>query len=402
VLILKNRVKIYAKNQFKKKLSVEMYVPTLWGAPHGLAQASLGLANEVALKCDLTVHTFYAQSGHLPVWGYRKDIPPFGKVAPFRVLYHPYFVFCNSRLFSPSVLRTTLTSDAEIFHIQGLAKPINGFILQTLAKFKNKKVVLTGHTLLEGLKTIDKLPLSGFFKACLINFYVKRFDHIIVLTKEGKRRLEQSGLKPEKISVIPNAICESKFQSCSDLLPHSEKRLRLLCVGGFNRNKGHEILLKVLSRLKEKEKVVCFFVGSIGDEKNYRRIVKMVNELDLEDIVKIKLSVSDSELTEYYKYCDIFVMPSLEESFTIAALEAMSFGLPVVASAVGALPELIKNGWNGFLVEPGNVDQFIEMLQRLLEDAKMRSIFGQNGRKVASLYSWQQIAEKTCAVYLNL
>jgi len=95
-------------------------------------------------------------------------------------------------------------------------------------------------------------------------------------------------------------------------------------------------------------------------------------------------------------------MPSLEESFTIAALEAMSFGLPVVASAVGALPELIKNGWNGFLVEPGNVDQFIEMLQRLLEDAKMRSIFGQNGRKVASLYSWQQIAEKTCAVYLNL
>jgi len=185
VLILKNRVKIYAKNQFKKKLSVEMYVPTLWGAPHGLAQASLGLANEVALKCDLTVHTFYAQSGHLPVWGYRKDIPPFGKVAPFRVLYHPYFVFCNSRLFSPSVLRTTLTSDAEIFHIQGLAKPINGFILQTLAKFKNKKVVLTGHTLLEGLKTIDKLPLSGFFKACLINFYVKRFDHIIVLTKES-------------------------------------------------------------------------------------------------------------------------------------------------------------------------------------------------------------------------
>ena len=84
---------------------------------------------------------------------------------------------------------------------------------------------------------------------------------------------------------------------------------------------------------------------------------------------------------DYYQRAALLVMPSFYESFGIACLEAMAFGLPVVATRVGGLPEVIEDGVTGLLVPPGDADALAQAMIRLLSDADLRRRMGQAGRE---------------------
>ena len=97
---------------------------------------------------------------------------------------------------------------------------------------------------------------------------------------------------------------------------------------------------------------------------------------------------------------DVFVRPSLLEGMPLTVLEAMACGLPVIATPVGGTTELIEDGVNGYLVQPGNGSQLAERLCVLLGDSDLRREMGSRGRKlVDSGYNWDDISEKTATVY---
>ncbi len=96
---------------------------------------------------------------------------------------------------------------------------------------------------------------------------------------------------------------------------------------------------------------------------------------------------------------DVLVLPSLSEGFPVTILEAMASGLSIVATTVGGLPEIVKDGENGFLVEPNNYGQIAEKVILLLEDEELRYKISKNNKERTKRYSWGHAVDKLEEIY---
>jgi glycosyltransferase involved in cell wall biosynthesis len=155
-------------------------------------------------------------------------------------------------------------------------------------------------------------------------------------------------------------------------------------VGGLDKAhyfKGIPNLLKALTT-KDLEKVRAVIVGD-GDMR--AKYEKLSDDLGLADRVVFTGRVSEEDLPRYYLLGDVFVFPSTDssEAFGIAALEAMSCGLPVVASDLPGVRTIVRDGETGWRSQPGSVSSFAVSLARLLNDESSLKRFGENARKMA-------------------
>ena len=109
------------------------------------------------------------------------------------------------------------------------------------------------------------------------------------------------------------------------------------------------------------------------------------------------------QLPLYYAAADALALPSknMSEGFGLTLLEANATGLPVVASRIGGIPSVVRDGYNGLLVEPGNAEVLAQAIARLIEHRVERMEMGRNGRHVAEGYDWSIVAAKTERVYLQ-
>src|SRR5262249_2670387 len=123
-------------------------------------------------------------------------------------------------------------------------------------------------------------------------------------------------------------------------------------------------------------------------------IERMVRRSGLDSRVELLPAVPHSQVPEVLSRIDIFVVPSLSESFGVAAVEASACGLPVVASRVGGLPEVVVDGETGLLVPPSDSPALANALDRLIGSEELRVRFGRNGRAfVEQLYSWDRCVD---------
>lgn len=98
------------------------------------------------------------------------------------------------------------------------------------------------------------------------------------------------------------------------------------------------------------------------------------------------------ELKRYYREATVFCMPSRNEPFGVAYVEAMAYALPIVATEIGALPDMVSNGKNGFLVQPGDIESLAQVLDNLLSDPRKRARFGKiSWRLAAERYNWDAV-----------
>jgi len=126
-----------------------------------------------------------------------------------------------------------------------------------------------------------------------------------------------------------------------------------------------------------------------------------LDRLGLNDIVTTISGVSDEELARLYGEAEVAIVPSLYEGFSLPAIEAMSCGVPVVATTGGALPEVVgTSGETGLLVEPNNPEALVDAVRLLLDDAELRERLGAAGRqRVIERFTWQVTARGTAACY---
>ncbi len=185
-------------------------------------------------------------------------------------------------------------------------------------------------------------------------------------------------LAQHHLEVLYNPIDTNRFSPLPDGADRESSVLRLGITGRLSSTKGHRTLIEALQLLPPdiRQRVRVEVAGEGPLEVELRQ---MVAEKNLRDKVQFVGFVTDPE--RILQQMDMAVFPSLAESFCLAAAEAMSCGLPVIASRVGGLPEVVDDEQNGLLIPPENPVALAQAITRLSQDETLRQQWGRSARK---------------------
>ncbi len=166
-------------------------------------------------------------------------------------------------------------------------------------------------------------------------------------------------------------------------------------VGALDIQKGQDFLIDAARRFADTHPEICFvLVGGGGAEADLRQRAAGLNNLIFTGFVR--------NVGDYLATFDIFVLPSRREGLGSVLLDAMEYGLPIVASRVGGVPSVVENEANGLLVESGDVDQLADAIGRLIESPTLRASLGERGRIISREYSARTMAERYAEVYATV
>ena len=190
----------------------------------------------------------------------------------------------------------------------------------------------------------------------------------------------EANIKKEKLVVVNNFISELYFK----FQPEYTNKGYFLFVGRLVKEKGVHYLLEAMNRLPN---IKLHIVGKGLEEDNLKKQAKQLGLSNVE-FLGFKTGI---ELEEQYKNCIANILPcNWFEIFGLTIVESFAYGKPVIASNVGAIPEIIKSGKQGIIFEPGNVDELTEAIKKLHSDNELAIEMGKNARlKAESLYDPQ-------------
>ena len=228
---------------------------------------------------------------------------------------------------------------------------------------------------------------------------VGEVDRIVVWTKHERQALQRLyGAVPARVTVIPPGVDTERFRPL-DML-ESRRRLGVngdrvvLYVGRLERLKGLDILFRALASLEDADDVRLMVVGGSNGTRELARLKRLACTLNIGDRVDFLGSMDQSRLPAYYSAADVCVLPSYYESFGLAALEAAACGRPVVASKVGGLPSVVRDGETGYLIHWRCPGPFVEKLEVLLENERLRRGMGRAARAHAETMTWEASARR--------
>jgi glycosyltransferase involved in cell wall biosynthesis len=203
----------------------------------------------------------------------------------------------------------------------------------------------------------------------------------------------------ERIVVVPNAIHVDDFTPVAQ--PRRGPSVRLLFLGMVSARKGLDELAQALRELL-RHGCTGFELDVAGGEEvpgELLRLRRLYATPGLHERVRFHGPLFGADKLRLLQSADVFVLPSRNESFGIANLEAMACGLPLVSTRTGAIPDYLVDGVSGFLVEPRDVDALTHALGRLISDAALRERMGEEGRRRVRAYDWEEAVPLLATLY---
>lgn len=212
---------------------------------------------------------------------------------------------------------------------------------------------------------------------------------------------------PSKIEVIPCGVDLDLFHPIDKIEARRELGLTdrrvILFVGRMDPLKGLDILLQAVARLEDRDGLrVLVAGGSLEGDSRLTHYLDKAREMGIAHQVTFLGSLEQESLPAYYSASDLCVVPSYYESFSLVAVEALACGTPVIASRVGGLTGIVRDGETGFLVPWRCPDPFSERLETLLGNDMLREHFGRAARKSVEKYAWSNVASRIQEVYEDL
>lgn len=274
-----------------------------------------------------------------------------------------------------------LSKDADIIHFH-VPFPL-GDLACLLTNYKGK-VVVSWHSDIVRQKKMMKL-----YKPLMIKF-LNRADMILVATQghiDGSDYLTEFR---DKCRIVPYGV-EPQIEKLSDMLISEQrvnittlnKTIKFLFIGRLVYYKGCEILVEAFSKVNNAELIL------VGTGPLEASLKQQVNDLGINEKVVFRGSISDEEMVECIRSCDVLVLPSIikSEAFGLVQLEAMVFEKPVINTNLSSgVPYVSINKETGLTVEPGSVKQLTKAMQWLVDHEEERKIMGQKGRKRVKKY----------------
>ena len=255
---------------------------------------------------------------------------------------------------------------------------MEGFTATLLKKILKKELIVEVHgdwveaTFLSKKRKFEKIQRKVV--PILAKFSLKSADKIRVVSKYLAGRAKE--IVPKKDYFLFPA-----FTDLDMFLAERDIRFKnfILFVGVLEKVKGIDYLIRAFNEIKnEFPQFKLVIVGEGSERENYQ--LSIIN-YQLQDRVEFKGKLSLTETKDIMKNCSCLILPSLSEGLGRVLLEAMALGKPVVGSKVGGIPDLIKDGQNGFLFEKGNSEELTEKLKVLLNDKNLAIKMGKKGKE---------------------
>jgi glycosyltransferase involved in cell wall biosynthesis len=229
---------------------------------------------------------------------------------------------------------------------------------------------------------------------------LKPFDGIVAVSPPIGELLRSSGIAQRKVAVIANGIDFSSLLKVEDATSGREfgSGPTIGIVGRLAKQKGHEFLFAAAPGILQKFPQARFVI--VGEGPDRKPLEALAQELGITG--SVHFAGYRDDMTTVYADLDLVVMPSLDEGLPITLLEAMAAKRPVIASAVGAVPEVIQLGQSGWLVDPGNVSELEQTMLSVLNDGCLRKRVGANARQSVARFSSEQMARNYLDFYRRM
>lgn len=257
-----------------------------------------------------------------------------------------------------------LFTNVKIIHIHGSS--YNSFwrkrILINIAAFFKKKIVYHIHG--------GEFHLFYEKNKTDVTNILNKVDAVIALSSNWKKFFNQLGI--EHTYIIPNITPKTD----PIIRNNSTGTIKIAFIGTLCQNKGVYDIVEMVNEykdsLKDIVKISLYGNGEIDSINN------IINKNNLLGIIECPGAVNFTEICSILKECDIFILPSYNEGLPISILEAMSFSLPIISTPVGGIPEVVKEGENGFLINPGDKEALYNAIIKLATDKGLRMCMGES------------------------
>lgn len=224
-----------------------------------------------------------------------------------------------------------------------------------------------------------------------------QFDKMAAITRkicaENKLRVIYNGIEADSLGfLLRRDARQILFQSISRDRQSivNGQQLVVGAIANFYSNKGLAYLIEA-ARILDNDKLLFVIIGEGAEREKLEDLIKKYN---LRDRFLLRGNVCDAY--KYLKAFDVFVLPSLKEGMPWAILEAMAASLPIVATKVGGVPEMIESGKSGILVESQNAEKLAEAIKRVINDETLKNNLKINALKVVkSKFSFEEMFKKT-------
>lgn len=255
-----------------------------------------------------------------------------------------------------------------------------GFLGVLLKKVLRKPLVVTLHG-------SDITVLGRGAAKPLVSFVLNNSDAIIAVSEFLRRETIKLGASEEKIKVIYSGAPACKPER---LQPESRT---ITFIGSLIRQKGVDILIMAFGGVKKKFPDAELVI--VGDGREKKSLEKLSRELG----IKVNFLGYQEDLGSALEKSAVLALPSREEGFGLVLLEAMAAGVPVVASRVGGIEEIIEHEYNGIIFEKENSKELAEGIIRILENKELRKKLIENGKKTLKKFRWEKTGSEVDAVY---
>jgi glycosyltransferase involved in cell wall biosynthesis len=260
--------------------------------------------------------------------------------------------------------------------------------LSALFNWRSKYIIREANTV------VDK---KYIFK--IVDFITNwRIKNIIALSQDTLESLILNGVSANKITVLPNGVDIPK----EGMDYKVNDTINILSVGSLTKQKNNKHTIKILSKL-QRDGLTDFkyYIAGEGGERN--NIQDSVVSNNLENHVALLGLVRKQDLDRLYQNSDIFILDSLWEGCPNVLLEAMSYGLPCIATAVGGSKDIIESKVSGLLYEVGDDAAVEKYLTQLIQDHKARTFLGKNARnRISTNYSMEENLEKLMLLFNSI
>lgn len=308
----------------------------------------------------------------------------------------PWIKYGNGA-FIPTLLCKLKKADAVILHypffggseIVWLWKIIFG---------KNKKLIIFNHHV-----NVAKLPfLIKFLSWPSIIISHSLFKKADIIACASLDYVKNSSLNKiynryqYKFKEIPFGVDIKKFKPLKEKKQKKINKYKLLFVGGLDKAhyfKGIDILLKALSKIKK----IDWELNIVGEGDLMKKYKNLSSELNIKKQINFLGKLDDEKLVEIYQSSHLFILPSINkgEAFGLVLLEAMASGCPVIATNLPGVRKVFKNGKQGMLVEPKNIQDLKEKISIILKNEKLRKAMSKNARQwIVEKYSWDKLGNR--------